>query len=50
MEVILNGQVAWWCQDDFLIALALFRENVGRGQWKAGGEPHAWSSGSNIAS
>jgi len=27
----------------------LFRKNVGRGHWKAGGEPHAWSSGSNVA-
>jgi len=36
------------CHDEFLHRSVLFRKNVG--DWKAGGEPHALPSGSNIAS
>jgi len=36
--------------DEILHPAVLFCKNVGRGHWKAGGEPHAWSSTSNIAS
>jgi len=38
------------CQDKFLHAAVLFRKNVGFDHWKAGGEPHAWSSSPSIAS
>jgi len=37
------------CQDLFLRPAVLFRRNVGHCHWKAGGEPHAWFSGSSIA-
>jgi len=36
-------------QDEFLRPGVLFRKNLSHGHLKAGGEPHVWSSGSNIA-